>query len=278
MENIPVLIKGAGDLASGVAHRLHRCGFVPVLTELPRPLVVRRTVAFAEAVYSGEITVEGVRAARADCLDDIERLRAQDIIAVVIDPAADLVRTLRPAVLVDAIMAKYNTGTRITDAPAVIALGPGFCAGRDAHAVIETKRGHDQGSVIWGGAALPDTGEPGEVNGFTHERVLRSPADGLFVACHQIGDQIRTREVVAFVGEHPVRAEVSGVLRGLLRDENHVKKGLKIGDIDPRAQPAHCHTISDKARAIAGGVLEAIFNLLFRKKVLGDLFNVDVRA
>ena len=264
MKDILVLIKGAGDLASGVAHRLHRCGFGPVLTELPRPLVVRRTVAFASAVDEGEITVEGVRAGRADGPEEALWLRAAGIIPVVVDPAGEMAQALRPTVLVDAIMAKRNTGIRITDAPVVIALGPGFYAGRDAHAVVETKRGHYLGRVIWEGTALPNTGEPGPVDGYTFQRVLRAPAAGIFTGCRKIGEMVAAGETVGLVGEQPVRAEISGVLRGLIADGRLVEKGLKIGDIDPRGEADYCFTISEKARAVAGGVLEAMFHLLNR--------------
>lgn len=261
MPDLLILIKGAGDLASGVAHRLYRCGFVPVMTELPRPLVVRRTVAFAEAVYAGDVTVEDVPASLADRLDDIQSLRRQGVIPVMVDPAVESVHYLKPAILVDATMAKRNTGTAISDAPVVIALGPGFWAGKDVHVVIETKRGHYLGRVIREGAALPDTGEPEPVNGYTHERLLRAPAEGIFSACRQIGDRITAGEMVGFIGEYPVKAEINGILRGLIRDGCGVKKGLKIGDIDPREKPDYCYTISDKARAVAGGVLEAMLYL-----------------
>lgn len=257
-----MLVKGAGDLASGVAHRLHRCGFVPVLTEIPRPLAVRRTVAFASAVEEGEVTVEGVRAAPAAGPEEALRLRAAGVIPVIVDPAGEMVRILQPIVLVDAVMAKRNTGTRITDAPAVIALGPGFHAGKDAHAVVETKRGHYLGRVIWEGTALPDTGEPEPVSGYSFQRVLRAPAAGIFTAVRKIGELVRAGDVVGFVGEHPVRAEISGVLRGLIAGGRPVEKGMKVGDVDPRGQVDYCFTISDKARAVAGGVLEAMLHLL----------------
>jgi len=256
-----VLIKGAGDLASGVAHRLYRCGFIPVMTELPRPLVVRRTVAFAEAVYEGKVVVEGVTAVLANNLGDVQRLCGQDVIPVLVDPAGESAQSLKPAVMIDAILAKRNTGTRISDAPVVIALGPGFYAGKDAHAVIETKRGHYLGRVILEGPAIPNTGEPGPVNGYTHERLLKSPADGFFKACRKIGDKVYAGEKVGNVGEQPVRAGINGILRGLIKDGLMVAKGLKIGDIDPRGIPDYCYTISDKARAVAGGVLEAILRL-----------------
>lgn len=256
-----VLIKGAGDLASGVAHRLYRCGFTPVMTELPRPLVVRRTVAFAEAVYDGKAVVEDVTAVLATSPGDVPGLCAQGVIPVLVDPAGESAQILKPAVLVDAILAKRNSGTSITDAPVVIALGPGFTAGKDAHAVIETKRGHYLGRVILEGPALPDTGEPEPVNGYTHQRVLRSPADGHFQACRKIGDEVVAGEKIGEVGEQPVRAGINGIIRGLIRDGSIVTKGLKMGDIDPRGIPDYCHTISDKARAVAGGVLEAILRL-----------------
>jgi xanthine dehydrogenase accessory factor len=262
VKDVLVLIKGAGDLASGVAHRLHRCGFVPVLTELPRPLVVRRKVAFAAAVEEGAAVVEGVRAALAAGPEEIARLRAAGVIPVVVDPAGEMVRVLQPTVLVDATMAKRNTGTRISDAPVVIALGPGFSAGRDAHAVVETKRGHYLGRVIWEGAALPDTGEPEPVAGYTFQRVLRAPAAGIFTASREIGESVWAGDTVGFVGEHPVRAGIDGVLRGLIASGRAVEKGLKIGDVDPRGQVDYCFTISDKARAVAGGVLEAMLHLL----------------
>lgn len=262
MPDLLVLIKGAGDLASGVAHRLYRCGFVPVMTELPGPLVVRRTVAFAEAVYSGRATVEGVPAALAGGVDDVQKLRRQAVIPLVVDPAGESVRCLKPAVLVDATMAKRNTGTGISDAPVVIALGPGFEAAKDAHAVIETKRGHYLGRVILAGAALPDTGEPEPVMGYTRQRLLRAPADGVFSSCRNIGDGVAAGDLAGLVGVHPVRTQISGILRGLLRDGCWVKQGLKIGDVDPRGIPDYCYTISDKARAVAGGVLEAMLQLI----------------
>lgn len=256
-----IWIRGAGDLASGVAHRLYQCGFVPVMTELPLPLVVRRTVSFAEAVFDGKVVVEGVPATLAGGVEDIQRLRREGVIPVVIDPTGESIQSLKPTILVDAIIAKRNAGTAISDAPVVIALGPGFWAGRDAHAVIETKRGHYLGRVILKGPALPDTGVPGPVNGFTHERLLRSPAEGVFSVCRQIGDKVAVGDMIGSVGECSVKAGLDGILRGLIRDGSRVKKGLKIGDIDPRDRPDYCYSISDKARAVAGGVLEAMLHL-----------------
>jgi xanthine dehydrogenase accessory factor len=261
MSDSIVIIKGAGDLASGVAHRLHNCGFAVIMTELSSPLVVRRTVSFAEAVYAGKVVVEDVQAVLARSFDDVKSFCRQGIIPVLVDPAGELVKRLKPSVLIDATMAKRNTGTRIGDAPAVIALGPGFWAGRDVHAVIETMRGHHLGRVWWEGTAIPDTGEPEPVNGYTHKRLLRAPADGFFTAVREIGDSVEVGETLGFIGEHPVKALISGIIRGLIRDGCAVKQGLKIGDIDPREKREYCYLISDKARSVAGGVLEAILKL-----------------
>ncbi len=256
-----VVIKGAGDLASGVAARLHRCGFPVVMLELPKPLMVRRTVAFGEAVYEHEVTVEGIRARRADDVAAARAALTQGIIPILVDPEACCLPELAPAVLVDAIMAKRNTGTRLTDAPLVVALGPGFTAGADCHAVVETKRGHRLGRVIYKGSAEPNTGEPGLVGGKTTQRVLRAPVDGIVESRTAIGERIMEGQVVAKVADNPVIAGTSGVLRGLVRSGTVVAAGLKIGDVDPRAEPAHCTLISEKSLAIAGGVLEAIMHL-----------------
>ncbi len=258
-----VLIKGAGDLGTGVAHRLHRVGMRVVVTELPQPLVIRRPVAFANAVYEGAVTVEGVTARRV-ALDEgeIATTWGRGEVPVVVDPAGLAVQVLRPDVVVDAILAKRNTGTRITDAPAVIALGPGFTAGVDCHAVVETERGHYLGRVIWEGAARPNTGVPGEVGGQTARRVLRAPAGGLLQGVGRIGDVVREGETVALVAGQPIQSPFAGVLRGLLHDGVPVRAGMKVGDVDPRGKPEYCFTISDKARAVGGGVLEAILTLL----------------
>jgi len=256
------LVKGAGDLATGVALRLLRSGFAVVMTEIERPTVVRRTVAFAEAVYEGRAVVEGIEGVKVEGAGRIDDVLARGAIPVVVDPQAGVRADIRPALLVDAIVAKRNLGTRIDDAPAVVALGPGFVAGRDAHAVIETRRGHRLGRVIWEGEALPNTGVPGEVGGFTEERVLRAPGAGVFRGVREIGDGVSSGETVGHVGDLPVRARIDGVLRGLLRSGLEVSAGFKLGDVDPRAQREHCFQVSDKALAIAGGVLEAACALL----------------
>jgi xanthine dehydrogenase accessory factor len=256
------LIKGAGDLATGVALRLHRAGFAVAMTELARPTVVRRTVAFAEAMFEGRTMVEGVEGVRIDDVESAESLLGRGAVPVILDPQAASVDRLRPALLVDAIMAKRNLGTRISDAPAVVALGPGFAAGRDAHAVVETKRGHTLGRVITEGEALPDTGVPGEIGGFAEERLLRAPAAGVFSGSREIGDHVEAGEIVGYVGEAPVCARVHGLLRGLLRSGLQVGEGAKLGDVDPRGVAEHCLLASDKALAVAGGVLEAACALL----------------
>jgi len=256
------LVRGAGDLATGVALRLFRSGFAVVMTEIARPTVVRRTVAFAEAVYEGRTVVEGVQGIKTDDPGHIETAMRQGAIAVVVDPEGAVLRVVRPALIVDAIMAKRNLGTSIADAPAVVALGPGFIAGRDVHAVIETKRGHTLGRVITRGETLPDTGIPGEVGGHSGERLLRAPAAGVFRSTLHIGDRVTEGQIVGHVGDAPVRSQLDGVLRGLLHSGLEVTPGFKLGDVDPRAAREHCFTVSDKALAVAGGVLEAACGLL----------------
>jgi xanthine dehydrogenase accessory factor len=259
MAELVVLIRGAGEIASGVAHRLHQSHFRICMTEIPDPLAVRREVAFSEAIYEGGKEVEGVRAKFISKPEEIESVWEKDGIPVFVDPDGKKTRNfLKPDVLVDAIMAKKNLGTQVNDAPLVIGLGPGFVAGKDVHIVIETNRGHDLGKMILKGAAEPDTGIPGEISGYTMERLLRTMKKGIFHPQKSIGDRVNRGSVVAVVEDFPVIAKISGVVRGLLREGVEVKKGMKIGDIDPRSKKESCFTISDKARAIGGGVLEAI--------------------
>lgn len=256
-----IVIKGAGDLASGVAVRLSHCGYPIVMTDLPHPTSIRRTVCFSEAILKGTFTVEDVTAEYTPDISAIPAIHERGHIAVLADPEATCIKALRPDAVVDAILAKHNLGTKITDAPVVIALGPGFTAGVDCHAVIETMRGHDLGRVILKGAAEPNTGIPGNISGFTTERVLRAPRHGVFAELHHIGDIVEKGEPVAEVDGEPILATISGVIRGLLPTGTPVHKGMKSGDIDPRPILAHCYTVSDKARAIGGGVLEAILML-----------------
>lgn len=256
-ENRLVVIKGAGDLATGVAHRLFRSGFAVVMTELPQPTVIRRPVAFASAVFTGRATVEGVTALRTEPAQ-AAAVVGRGLVAVVVDPGGAVVEALEPWAVVDAIIAKRNTGTRLSDAPVVVGLGPGFVAGRDVGYVVETARGHYLGRVIEQGEALPDTGVPGTIGGYGSERVLRSPADGTFRAARAIGDTVAVGEAVGHVAGQPVPVTIGGVLRGLIHDGLAVAAGQKIGDVDPRGRHEYCFTISDKARSVGGGVLEAL--------------------
>jgi xanthine dehydrogenase accessory factor len=258
MSDITVLMKGAGEMASGVAWRLFQCGFSIILTETHQPLAVRRKVSFCEAVYDGKMIVEGVEALLIKHPDDRFRVWAEGKIPLILDPECESRHAIKPHVLVDAVLAKKNRGTCMTDAPLVIALGPGFEAEKDAHFVVETNRGHNLGRLLTSGTAEPDTGIPGPIQGITTDRVLRAPTDGPFQSSLDIGAQVKQGEVVGTVAGETVRAKIDGVLRGLIHDDVAVKEGLKIGDIDPRGIDAYCYTISEKARALGGAVLEGI--------------------
>ena len=256
-----VLIKGAGDMASGAALRLYRAGFDVAMTDMEKPTAIRRTVCFSEAIRLGQTHVEDVLAKRAYNAKEARRLMSKRIIPVIADEDCSIKNELLPDVLVDAVLAKRNINTKIDDAGIVIALGPGFCTGRDCHAVIETQRGHNLGRVIRSGSAAPNTGIPGIIAGYGAERVLRAPADGLFMPKKSIGDIVKAGDCVAEVSGEPMLAAISGVLRGLLPEGSSVHKGMKSGDIDPRGIREYCLTVSDKSMAVAGGVLEAILSL-----------------
>lgn len=256
------LIRGAGDLASGIALRLWRSGFQVVMTELEHPMTIRRTVAFSEAVRAGEIRVENVTSRRAESAEHARKLLEAGILPVLVDPECRCREELQPQVLVDAILAKKNLGTAITDAPVVIGVGPGFRAGVDCHAVVETMRGHTLGRVIYEGAPLPNTNIPGLIGGFTGERVLRAPDTGIFRTQSHIGDHVQEGDSVGYVNGKAMVCTIGGVLRGLLADGTPVHQGLKAGDVDPRDDESYCGTSSDKALAIGGGVLEAALHFL----------------
>jgi xanthine dehydrogenase accessory factor len=258
LKDLIILIKGGGEMASGVAQRLVRSGFRVCITEIPEPLAVRRRVSFCEAVFAGRSEVEGLVGRRVSGTVEVHRCWEEGEVPVVIDPRCAIRKILSPDVLVDAILAKSNTGTALSDAPLVIGLGPGFRAGRDVHVVVETNRGHHLGRVIDEGEAEPDTGIPGDIGGYTWERVLRAPAGGRFRGKKEIGDRIEKGEVVAEVGGVPLEAAISGVLRGILHDGLTAVPNMKVGDVDPRAAREHCLTVSEKARAIGGGVLEVV--------------------
>jgi xanthine dehydrogenase accessory factor len=258
-------IKGAGEMASAIAWRLHMANIRKIfMMEIPCPLAVRRGVCFCEAVHDGCKTVEGVEAIKADSADHVGGIWKEGKIAVLVDPGWKAREKLHPDVILDAIVAKKNLGTARTDAGLVIGLGPGFVAGSDVHMVIETNRGHNLGRVIATGSAEPDTGVPGDIGGYTQERVLRAPAGGMFRTPKAIGDLVKTGEVVGEVAGMEIRTRIGGVVRGLIRPGIEVAQGAKLGDIDPRGDRSYCFSISDKARAIAGAALEAVFRVYNR--------------
>jgi xanthine dehydrogenase accessory factor len=273
IDSLKVLIRGAGDCATGVALSLHHAGFSVLMTEQPEPTVIRRTVSFAEAVFQGSQTVEGT-VAELSRAEAIAGVLARGRIAVVVDPRSDIRKSFAPDVVVDAILAKKNLGTMMGFAPVVIGLGPGFTAGVDVHAVIETMRGHELGRILYEGGAQPDTGVPGEIQGRTSERVLKAPGPGRVLLQKRIGDLVRKGEAVMTVGSVPVTAPLDGCVRGLIHEGLYVSAGLKIGDIDPRGQDSYTATISDKARTLGRAALEAVL-VLGRDK---GLFSVERTA
>lgn len=255
-----IWIRGAGDLATGIALRLYRSGFDIIMSDIPVPTTVRRTVAFSPAVYTGETQVEGINGKLCENISMIDTVIESGCIPVIVDPSGEIMKEYKPDIIVDAIIAKTNIGTKITDADIVIGVGPGFEAGVDCHAVVETKRGHNLGRVIWSGSAYPNTGVPGNIGGYTVERIIRATADGVFSAKVNIGGFVKAGNLLAYCDETPVYANIDGIVRGLLQDGVKVKKGMKSGDVDPRAEREYCFSVSDKASAIGGGVLEAILS------------------
>jgi xanthine dehydrogenase accessory factor len=253
-----VIVRGGGEMASGAARLLFLSGFPVLVLEREAPLAVRRLVSFAQAVFAGEVDVEGVPGRRIPATELEPALARRQFVPVLVDPQAACLRDVRPGVLVDGRMAKRNLGTRRDDAPLVIGLGPGFAAGVDVHAVIETQRGPDLGRVYWTGRAEPDTGEPAMVGGESDRRVLRAPREGVFEANSRIGEVVGPGAVVGHVGGEPVRAAVAGLIRGLLADGVRVKREEKVGDVEPRGAAVDPARVSDKARAVAAGVLEAV--------------------
>lgn len=253
-----VLIKGAGDLATGIAYRLKMCGYTIVMTETAVPTTVRRTVAFSQAVYDGECIVEGMRAVLVHNMEEIRIAWHNDAIPVIVDENASVINEYHPDIVVDAIIAKKNLNTNINQAALVIGVGPGFEAKVDCHYVVETKRGHYLGKVITEGCAIPNTGIPGMINGYAAERIIRALAEGEFVPVRHIGDTVDKGEVVARAGGVDIVSLMPGTIRGMLQEGVHVYPQMKCGDIDARCEYEYCFQISDKARAIGGGVLEAI--------------------
>ena len=270
MKNL-IIVRGGGDLATGTIYKLKKSGFPVLILEVPNPSAIRRNVAFCEAVYQGTQTVEDMTCYLVESVEQAEQFINEGKLCVLVDPMGESIARLKPLAVIDAILAKKNLGTNRNMAPITLALGPGFTAGEDVDAVIETKRGHNLGRVLWEGAAAPNTGIPGVIGGYGKERVIHCPAKGILRNVKKITDTVSRGEVIAVVeteeGNVSVRATLDGILRGLIRDGYPVHVGFKMADIDPRAEEyENCFTISDKARCIAGGVLEA---LLQRKGELG---------
>lgn len=258
-----VLIRGGGDLASGVAFRLHNAGFRIVITELAKPLTVRRMASFGEAIYAGEVTLEGILAKRVNDIDDplrILQLISKGRIPVMADPEGKSIQSVHPTVIVDARMLKSAPEPIKHTAKLYLGLGPGFIGGTNCHAAIETQRGPWLGRVLWDRPAQADSGVPESVGDKHTERVLYAPSDGALIAHKHIGDSIHEGELVAEVNGQAVSAPFEGVLRGLIHPDVEIRKGMKIGDLDPRNDPDLCNHVSDKALAIGGGVLEAILS------------------
>ena len=267
-----IVVRGGGDIASGTIHKLHRCGFKVVILEIEKPSAIRRTVCFSEAIYEGQSIIEGLVCKKANDLGEVYTILNKKNIPIIIDPLGKLIKQLKPFVVIDAILAKKNMGTTKDMAPITIGLGPGFLAGKDVHIVIETMRGHNLGRIIEQGYAMANTGIPAVVNGVGKERVIYSPIIGNISNVKKIGDMVEKGEVIATIINDKniieVKASIDGILRGIIRDKSKVKKGLKIADIDPRIEEVeNSYTISDKARTIAGSVLEAILYLKENYKI-----------
>lgn len=265
MKDNCIIVRGGGDLASGVIHRLYRCGYRVLILECEKPSAIRRKVAFCEAVYDGKAAVEGVTCRRISSLKECEKTWQNGEIPLMVDPSGKCISELsaqgRVSALVDAILAKRNLGTTKDMAPLTVGLGPGFYAGRDVDYVVETMRGHDLARIITEGPAIPNTGVPGVVGGVSKERVIHSPGAGKIHNIAQIADIVEKGQIIAYVGETPVEASITGVLRGIIREGYTVPLGMKIADIDPRKEEKkNCFTISDKARCIAGSVVEILLS------------------
>jgi xanthine dehydrogenase accessory factor len=256
-----VIIRGGGDLATGIAYKLYKSGYKVIVLEIDKPLTVRRTVAFSEAVYENEVTVEGIKGILAKDKNDIYRILDLGAIPVYIDCEGKIIEEIKPLALVDAIIAKKNLGTNKSMAPITIGIGPGFEAGKVVDLAIESNRGPNLGKIFYSGKPSEDTGIPSSVMGYAEERVLRAPIDGIVTPFYKIGDTINEGEVICKVGEEDLKAPFTGLLRGMIKEGLYVKKGLKIGDIDPRCINEYAYTISDKAKTIGDSVVKGIEEL-----------------
>ena len=271
MENL-IIVRGGGDIASGIIHRLFISGFKVLVLEIEKPLCIRRAVSYAEAIYSNEINIEGARGVLVRNIEEIILALENDLIPVYIDEKGIIIEELKPLAVVDSIIAKRNLGTNINMAPITVGVGPGFEAGIDVDLVIESNRGHNLGKVLHKGTAEKDTGVAGTTLGYSYERVLRAPVSGIIKPLCNIGRYVKAEETVALVGDKKIKSQIDGIVRGMIKEGLYVKKGLKIGDIDPRGDIKNAFTISDKARAIGGGVLEGILYLTNRRGNLSDKF------
>ena len=261
MQDLTIVIKGAGEMASGIAYRLFKSNFRKIcMTEVPHPQAVRRKVSFCEAVYDNEMMVEDITGVLVESHEKVREEWDKSRIPIIVDSDARVIPIIKPDIVIDAILAKKNVGTKITDAPHVIGVGPGFSVGRDVHLVVETNRGHNMGRVLHTGEAEANTGVPGTIAGYGVERVLRGPKEGILKIIKDLGDSVEKDEIIGWVDDYPVKSEIKGIIRGLLRDKSSIWKGMKIGDIDSRASRESCSTVSDKALAIGGGVLEAMLS------------------
>lgn len=260
-----VIVRGGGDVATGTIQKLNRVGFDVLVLEIEKPTCIRRNVAVAQAIFDGEIQIEDIRAVRCENIDQIQRAFDKKLIAVAVDPEGKLIEKLKPICLIDGILAKKNLGTDRKMAPITIGLGPGFEAGSDVDLVIETNRGHDLGRLIFEGPATVNTGNPGNINGFTTERILRAPASGKVHIIRDLGSVVKKGDVVAEVAGKEVLAGLDGMVRGMINEGLEVYSGMKIGDVDPRVIPRNAKTISDKARLIGGGALEGLLIMKRRK-------------
>ena len=256
-----VVVRGGGDIATGIIQKLYRSGFKVIVLETESPTVIRRTVSFAQAIFDGITVVEDIKAVKARDIDDIYSIWNKGDIPIIIDEECNILKEIKANVVVDAIIAKKNLGTHKDMAPITIGVGPGFKGGHDVDVAIESNRGHDLGRLIFSGYPEEDTGIPGDIGGYSKERLIKSPGDGIIKNISNIGDTVKKGEVIAKVGSLSVKTDIDGILRGLIMDKSYVRKGLKIGDVDPRAKKEHCYSISDKARTIGGAVLEAILYL-----------------
>jgi xanthine dehydrogenase accessory factor len=256
-----IVIRGGGDLATGIAHRLFKAGFKVVIVDIKEPTSIRRKVSFSEAIYNGEIVVERVKAVLALNLNEIYKIMDNGFIPVYVDEKGEIINNIKPLAVVDSILAKINLGTTKDLAPITIGVGPGFESGLDVDLVVESNRGHFLGGVIYKGKAEENTGIPGDIMGFKEERIIRSLGNGIIKNFYNIGDRIEAGDLVCEVEGKGVQAKISGILRGMIKEGIYVKKEMKIGDIDPRGIKEYAYTISDKARSIGGGVLEAIMYL-----------------